>query len=66
MPDGLGMAAPGRREDTERRFLEIAASAGLPLPDEVIHHLAEEELEFRWYERKLAVVVELGDRRPEG
>jgi hypothetical protein len=46
-------------EDAELRIREIAASAGLPEPDEVIHHVDEEELELRWYEQKLAVVIEL-------
>ena len=43
----------------------LAAEAGLPEPDEVIHDADAGELEFRWYEQKLAVVVELGDGRSD-
>ena len=58
------MAEPvSRRDDAERRMRQLAAEAGLPEPDEVIHHADADELEFRWYEQKLAVVVELGDDR---
>lgn len=55
------MASIERIQDTRRRFLELAAAAGLPEPDEVHYFEAEEELEFVWYEQKLAVVVELGE-----
>jgi hypothetical protein len=48
-----------RHEDAELRMRDIAAQAGLPEPDEVIHHVEDEELEFRWHEPKLCVVVEL-------
>ena len=46
-------------EDAELRMRSSAAEAGLPEPDEVIHHVEDEELEFRWHEQKLCVVVEL-------
>lgn len=46
-------------QDAELRMRALAAEAGLPEPDEVIHHAEDEELEFRWHEQKLCVVVEL-------
>jgi hypothetical protein len=48
-----------RHEEAELRMRGIAEQAGLPEPDEVIHHVGDEELEFRWHEAKLCVVVEL-------
>jgi hypothetical protein len=55
------MASIERIQDARRRFLAIAAEAGLPEPDEQHYFEAEDELEFVWHEQKLAVVVELGD-----
>lgn len=55
------MASIEQIQDTRRRFLAIAAEAGLPEPDEVHYFEAEDELEFIWHEQKLAVVVELDD-----
>jgi hypothetical protein len=57
------MASSGEQhEDAERRMRAIAASAGLPEPDDVEHR--EDEVVFLWHETKLAVVVELGDLEP--
>ena len=50
---------PAPRDDAELRMRQIAAEAGVPEPEEVIHHPDADELELRWYEQKLAVVVEL-------
>ena len=55
------MANLDRFQTAERDFLRVAESAGLPEPDEVHYHEDDQELEFRWHEQKLAVVVELDD-----
>jgi hypothetical protein len=50
-----------RFEEVKRRFPALASRAGLPDPDEVHFHPEAAEVEFRWHEQKLAVVVELDD-----
>ena len=47
-------------EDAERRFVQLAAEAGLPEPDEVNYREEEAEVEFVWLEQKLIVVVDCG------
>ena len=53
------MAEMPPHEDAELRMRAIAERAGLPEPDEVIHHVEHEEIELRWHEPKLCVVLEL-------
>ena len=47
-------------EDAQRRFVQLAAEAGLPDPDEVNYHEEDAEIEFVWREQKLVVVVDCG------
>jgi hypothetical protein len=51
MPDSV------QHQEVEARFREIAATAGLPEPDEVGH--LRRAVVFLWYESKLFVLVDL-------
>ena len=51
--------APTHR-DAERRMRELAQTAGLPEPDEVLYEFEPDEVVLTWREPKLAV-VELDD-----
>jgi hypothetical protein len=64
-----GMAPIDRKQQIERRMLRMLEDFGLPSPDEVRY--GESEVTFLWYDRKVALVVELdadefGDHLPEG
>ena len=54
-----------RVQTARRRFETLADKAGLPEPDEVHYFEADDELEFRWHEQKLVVVVDLEGRSIE-
>ena len=56
-----GMTNADRKEQCERRVLALLEDSGLPLPDEVDHDYAEDEVMFLWSDRKVALIVELTD-----
>ncbi len=63
------MAAIDDKQHVERRMLHLLEDNGLPAPDAVEYGQAE--VRFLWYDRKVALIVELGsdtfdDPIPEG
>jgi hypothetical protein len=48
-------------DEAEARMRGLLREAGLPEPDEVVHDAGHDELVFQWRDRKLVVVVELGN-----
>lgn len=57
--DASGMAPIDQKQQAERRMTRILEDNGLPLPDEVQY--GETCVRFLWYDRKVAVVVDLED-----
>ncbi len=48
-------------EAAERRFRELLRESGLDQPDHVEHDPLANELIFTWEDRKVAIVLELGE-----
>jgi hypothetical protein len=59
LPHPSGMAPIDRKQQAERRFLQLIEDSGLPAPDEVRYRTRS--VEFLWLDRKVAVVVDLDD-----